>query len=227
MSSRRNGFACRGVRTDSQRSGEAFHASVNGDLTERPPREAVGAYLFQWSLAMMNLRTLSATAALALILPLAIPSQSLAQRGARGPAPSAGASVGGGGGAAISPGGAGIAAGGGTFAGAGGRVAAGPGFTAGRVATGPGVGGGYYGGQWGHRHHGGFWPGVAVGAALGSYAYYGGPDYYDDYAYDTGPTVAVVPEGGDSVAYCQQRYRSYDPASGTYLGYDGLRHPCP
>ena len=30
-----------------------------------------------------------------------------------------------------------------------------------------------------------------------------------------------------AVAYCAQRYRSYDPASGTYLGYDGLRHPCP
>jgi BA14K-like protein len=29
------------------------------------------------------------------------------------------------------------------------------------------------------------------------------------------------------VAYCSQRYRSYDPASGTFLGYDGLRHPCP
>jgi hypothetical protein len=28
-------------------------------------------------------------------------------------------------------------------------------------------------------------------------------------------------------AYCSQRFRSYDPASGTYLGYDGLRHPCP
>ena len=27
--------------------------------------------------------------------------------------------------------------------------------------------------------------------------------------------------------YCSQRYRSYDPASGTYLGYDGNRHPCP
>ena len=27
-------------------------------------------------------------------------------------------------------------------------------------------------------------------------------------------------------AYCEQRFRSYDPASGTYLGYDGLRHPC-
>jgi hypothetical protein len=33
--------------------------------------------------------------------------------------------------------------------------------------------------------------------------------------------------GGNSVAYCAQRYRSYDPGSGTYLGYDGLRHPCP
>ncbi|MGB8185593.1 MAG: BA14K family protein [Pseudolabrys sp.] len=24
-----------------------------------------------------------------------------------------------------------------------------------------------------------------------------------------------------------QRFRSYDPNSGTYLGFDGLRHPCP
>ncbi len=31
----------------------------------------------------------------------------------------------------------------------------------------------------------------------------------------------------DAVAYCSQRFRSYDPASGTYLGYDGNRHPCP
>jgi hypothetical protein len=25
---------------------------------------------------------------------------------------------------------------------------------------------------------------------------------------------------------CAQRYRSYDPASGTFLGHDGRRHPC-
>jgi BA14K-like protein len=25
---------------------------------------------------------------------------------------------------------------------------------------------------------------------------------------------------------CAQRYRSYDPASGTFLGYDGVRHTC-
>jgi len=33
--------------------------------------------------------------------------------------------------------------------------------------------------------------------------------------------------GGDAVAYCMQRYRSYDPASQTFMGFDGLRHPCP
>lgn len=30
-----------------------------------------------------------------------------------------------------------------------------------------------------------------------------------------------------SIDYCMQRFRSYDPESGTYLGYDGMRHPCP
>jgi hypothetical protein len=30
-----------------------------------------------------------------------------------------------------------------------------------------------------------------------------------------------------AVAYCIQRYRSYDPASRTFLGNDGRRHPCP
>ncbi|MGP8100374.1 MAG: BA14K family protein [Candidatus Cybelea sp.] len=29
------------------------------------------------------------------------------------------------------------------------------------------------------------------------------------------------------MAYCEQTYRSYDPGSGTYLGYDGFRHTCP
>ena len=30
-----------------------------------------------------------------------------------------------------------------------------------------------------------------------------------------------------SVDYCAQRFRSYDPYSQTYMGYDGRRHPCP
>jgi hypothetical protein len=96
-----------------------------------------------------------------------------------------------------------------------------------------GGGGGFRGGG-GYRHRGGgFWPGVAVGAGIGigsSYGYYGSPYYADDsYGYYDDSAVAAGPPVGDddAVAYCTQRYRSYDPASGTYLGNDGLRHPCP
>ncbi|HMJ27234.1 MAG TPA: BA14K family protein, partial [Xanthobacteraceae bacterium] len=49
--------------------------------------------------------------------------------------------------------------------------------------------------------------------------------YYDN-GYDE-VAVAPAPGGDDSVAYCMQTYRSYDPQSGTYLGNDGYRHPCP
>ena len=70
------------------------------------------------------------------------------------------------------------------------------------------------------------WPevlvaGSLIGAGLG-YDYGGyGPGYDDNsYAYTAGPATA---DNG----YCIQRYKSYDPASGTYLGYDGQRHPCP
>ena len=42
-----------------------------------------------------------------------------------------------------------------------------------------------------------------------------------------GAIAANAAAGGNSVAYCSQRFRSYDPGSGTYLGYDGYRHPCP
>jgi BA14K-like protein len=49
--------------------------------------------------------------------------------------------------------------------------------------------------------------------------------YYDG-GYDSGPSYIVSSGQSADPAYCAQRYRSYDPASGTYLGYDGLRHPC-
>jgi hypothetical protein len=41
------------------------------------------------------------------------------------------------------------------------------------------------------------------------------------------PGYAGGPPGGDPVASCMQRFRSYDPKSGTYLGNDGQRHACP
>ena len=58
-----------------------------------------------------------------------------------------------------------------------------------------------------------------------SYYDYGYP-YYDDYAYGD-DYVAASPGVADGDSYCQQRFRSYDPSTGTYLGFDGLRHPCP
>jgi hypothetical protein len=37
----------------------------------------------------------------------------------------------------------------------------------------------------------------------------------------------VGPVGGNvNIQACQARYRSYDIATNTYLGYDGVRHPC-
>jgi hypothetical protein len=33
-------------------------------------------------------------------------------------------------------------------------------------------------------------------------------------------------DSGTSVSSCAQRYRSYDPASGTFLANDGRRHSC-
>jgi hypothetical protein len=76
--------------------------------------------------------------------------------------------------------------------------------------------------------------GAVIGGAIASQGYgygYGSsygyaPGYYDDQYYDDG-AVAVAPAGGDDVDYCVQTYKSYDPQSGTYLGYDGQRHPCP
>jgi len=42
-----------------------------------------------------------------------------------------------------------------------------------------------------------------------------------------GPRISGGGGGDDAVAYCMQTYRSYDVRSGTYLGNDGFRHPCP
>jgi hypothetical protein len=40
------------------------------------------------------------------------------------------------------------------------------------------------------------------------------------------PAAPGIVNNHEWLAYCSNRYRSFDPASGTYLGYDGQRHPC-
>lgn len=68
----------------------------------------------------------------------------------------------------------------------------------------------------------GFGTGLVLGGALFAprYYYYDDPDPYVAYPYRSYPY-------DPQVAYCMQRYKSYDPYSRTYLGFDGRRHRCP
>ena len=59
---------------------------------------------------------------------------------------------------------------------------------------------------------------ATIGNAIANQRRHG---YYED-DQDYGP-----PPDDDAVEYCMHRFRSYDPDSGTYMGYDGFRHPCP
>jgi hypothetical protein len=42
-----------------------------------------------------------------------------------------------------------------------------------------------------------------------------------------GAVIASEAQRQNAVNYCAQRFRSYDPGSGTYVGRDGRRHSCP
>jgi hypothetical protein len=44
--------------------------------------------------------------------------------------------------------------------------------------------------------------------------------------YNEAPGMAAPGDQG-AASECAARFRSYDPASGTFLGFDGRRHPCP
>lgn len=65
-----------------------------------------------------------------------------------------------------------------------------------------------------HHHHGGgtgaLIGGLAAGAIIGG-------------AIAAGQANAAAQQ---HAAYCAQRYRSYDPASNTFLARDGNRYPC-
>jgi len=67
---------------------------------------------------------------------------------------------------------------------------------------------------------GGLAAGIIGGMVLGGIIASQRPYYYGYPGYGAYPY-------GSAVGYCMSRFKSYDPNSGTYLGYDGLRHPCP
>lgn len=49
------------------------------------------------------------------------------------------------------------------------------------------------------------------------------PNRYNDYA----PGMEVGAAARGDTEWCAMRFRSYDPATGTYMGFDGVPHACP
>ena len=68
--------------------------------------------------------------------------------------------------------------------------------------------------------------GIIGGAILGGIIASQAPPYYDPYGRYY-PAYRPYPAGDAAIAYCRRRFKSYDPYSMIYLGYDGLRHSCP
>jgi BA14K-like protein len=101
------------------------------------------------------------------------------------------------------------------------RFAAAPRYYGGiyRGAAWPGRYGSY--GDW-RQSYSPYWAwDVAAGlvATAPTYYYYG-VGFGDEFGYE-------APLYDDAIAYCMQRFRSYDPITGTYLGRGGYRYPCP
>jgi hypothetical protein len=90
-------------------------------------------------------------------------------------------------------------------------------------------------GRHGHRHHrhggwggGGWGAAAAAGLLLSAPLWAGGTYAYDEpYDSDGGYEGGYAEYNGGGVARCEATFRSFDPASGTYMGYDGIRRTCP
>jgi len=106
---------------------------------------------------------------------------------------------------------------------------------------------------WRHHHHGGGDDfvaagilGLAVGALAAGIATAPEPDYYEpmyreprprprpvrqyyvepEVVYLEGPVYALEPWSSEWYRYCRDTYRSFNPRTGTFVGYDGNRHFC-
>jgi len=87
-----------------------------------------------------------------------------------------------------------------------------------------------------HRHHNhgdaavagiiGFGVGTLFGSALSAPRYYAPPPRA---YYRPAPVIVhqgLVPWTGEWYAYCDAKYRSFNPRTGYFLGYDGEYHFC-
>lgn len=62
--------------------------------------------------------------------------------------------------------------------------------------------------------------GLAIGAIIGGAIANSGKSH------NTSPPPTFTRRDSGHVARCYQRYKSYDERTDTFLGYDGIRHPC-
>ena len=62
--------------------------------------------------------------------------------------------------------------------------------------------------------------GLAIGAIIG------GAIANGNKSTNTSPPPTFTRRDSGHVARCYQRYKSYDERTDTFLGYDGIRHPC-
>lgn len=93
--------------------------------------------------------------------------------------------------------------------------------------------GAYYGAGYGARaYDGAGYGGRAYDSYRNGYGIGGYPSAgysgraYDGAGYREGGYYAAA-DDVDAVNYCRQRYRTYNRRTGTYMGNDGYRHPCP
>ncbi len=90
----------------------------------------------------------------------------------------------------------------------------------------------------GYRRGLGYWDrpgdgyryGYGYGRGYGRYGDHDRDDYRDDRddrrGYGYGYRNRDGYGSGDRSRWCAERFRSYDPRSGSYIGYDGYRHYC-
>jgi subtilase family serine protease len=85
----------------------------------------------------------------------------------------------------------------------------------------------YNQGRWRGGDQGAAIIGGMIGGAIGS-MFAPRPYYQPAPAYYPPPQPYYqAPQYSDEQMYCMQRFRSYDPRSGYFTGYDNRLHPCP
>ncbi|WP_244635957.1 BA14K family protein [Chthonobacter albigriseus] len=68
--------------------------------------------------------------------------------------------------------------------------------------------------------------GLAAGALLGGVLAQGGFGGGGGNVVSAPPAAGYAPFSAGYMSYCSSRYRSFDPRTGTFMGYDGQRHFC-